>query len=96
MSEAAGLCGYAFDKYKKKDENNDKKFNLKEIAVTDLSAGESAERLKFAAAQIATRELANEPGNVINPPPEKTEKPSRNQVQRLLVNCLRMMITINL
>ena len=68
LSEAAGLCGYTFDKYKKKDEDDDKGFSLREVAVTDLSAGESAEGLKFAAAQIATRELANEPGNVINPP----------------------------
>lgn len=68
LSEAAGLCGYTFDRYKKKDEDNDKGFSLREVAVTDLSAGESAEGLKFAAAQIATRELANEPGNVINPP----------------------------
>ena len=60
MSEAAGLCGYAFDKYKKKDEDDDKGFSLREVAVTDPSAGESAEGLKFAAAQIATRELANE------------------------------------
>lgn len=67
LAEAVGLCGYAFDKYKKKEED-DKGFSLREVAVAELVEKDSAEGLKFAAAQIATRELANEPGNVINPP----------------------------
>ena len=67
LAEAAGLCGYVFDKYKKK-EDDDKGFSLREVSVANLSGKDSEEGLKFAAAQLTTRELANEPSNVINPP----------------------------
>jgi len=67
LAEAVGLCGYVFDKYKQK-EDDDKGFSLGEVFVAELSEAAATEGRKFAAAQIATRELANEPGNVINPP----------------------------
>ena len=67
VAEAVGLCGYVFDKYKQK-EDDDKGFSLGEVFVAELSEEAAAAGRKFAAAQIATRELANEPGNVINPP----------------------------
>ncbi|PIE54631.1 MAG: aminopeptidase, partial [Dethiosulfovibrio peptidovorans] len=67
MAEAVELCGYVFDKYKQK-EDDEKDFSLREVFVTELSEEDAAEGRKFAAAQIMTRELANEPGNVINPP----------------------------
>lgn len=67
MAEAVGLCAYVFDKYKQK-EDDDKGFSLREVFVAELSEEEAASGRKFAAAQLTTRELANEPGNVINPP----------------------------
>jgi leucyl aminopeptidase len=73
LGEAAGLCGYAFDKYKKKEDddadNGDKKsgFILEEIFVSKLDAEKAARGRIFGDAQCFARDLANEPGNVINP-----------------------------
>ena len=54
LGEAAGLCGYVFDKYKKKDESYEP-FSLTEIYSDVYDA------------QVYSRGLANEPGCVINP-----------------------------
>ena len=67
LGEAAGLCGYAFDKYREKKED-DEEFALKEVFAGGLAGEEAEAGLTFAAAQIAARELANEPGCVIDPP----------------------------
>lgn len=67
LGEAAGLCGYEFDKYKTKDEHYEP-FALSEI-FTDIEDIDKnfAKGLTFADAQIFSRELANEPGCVIWP-----------------------------
>ncbi|MDR2175800.1 MAG: leucyl aminopeptidase [Synergistaceae bacterium] len=68
LGEAAELCGYVFDKYKKKEDGDEGKFVLKTV----FAPGADAEKVKqgqvFARAQILARDLANEPGNVVNPP----------------------------
>lgn len=66
FGEAAGLCGYVFDKYKKKDENYEP-FALTEIYSDVYEPEEFTKGLTFADAQVYSRELANEPGCVINP-----------------------------
>lgn len=65
LAEAVGLCSYTFDKYKKKDD--DKSFSLREVTISSLSQDKAEDGAKYAASQVYTRELANEPGNVINP-----------------------------
>lgn len=66
FGEAAGLCGYVFDKYKKKDENYEP-FALTEIYSDVYEPEAFTKGLTFADAQVYSRELANEPGCVINP-----------------------------
>lgn len=66
LGEASGLCGYVFDKYKKKDEHYEP-FSLTEIYSDVYEPEEFSKGLTFAEAQIYSRELANEPGCVINP-----------------------------
>lgn len=66
LSEAAELSAYNFDKYKSK--NNDyEPFSLNEIFIDNFSEDEILTGKKFAQAQIFSRDLANEPGCVINP-----------------------------
>ena len=64
LGEAAGLCGYTFDKYKTKDEDY-KPFALTEI-FTDID-GDFAGGMKFAEAQVFSRDIANEPGCAVCP-----------------------------
>jgi leucyl aminopeptidase len=68
LGEAAELCGYVFDKYKKKEEENKGKFGLKKIFAPEIGAAEVKKGQIFAQAQTRARDLANEPGNVVNPP----------------------------
>ncbi|GHV37747.1 putative cytosol aminopeptidase [Synergistales bacterium] len=71
LGEAAGLCGYSFDKYKKKEDGDgdgDDAFALKEIFVRSFDADVAQKGAAFASGQCIARDLANEPGNVINPP----------------------------
>jgi leucyl aminopeptidase len=66
LGEAAELCGYSFDKYKKKED-----FSLAAIAVAGLDekALKHAEKGRiFARSQCFARGLANEPGNAVDPP----------------------------
>jgi len=71
LGEAAELAGYAFDKYKKKDDEktgkNDGKFCLKEIFTPDFDKKKVTLGRIFGDSQRYARDLANEPGNVINP-----------------------------
>lgn len=67
LGEAAQLCAYSFDKYKKKDEKDKGEFALKEIYLQKLDKNQLEMGEKLAAAQIFARDLANEPGNCINP-----------------------------
>ncbi|MCL2009155.1 MAG: leucyl aminopeptidase [Synergistaceae bacterium] len=68
LGEAAELAGYVFDKYKKKDENNDDgKFSLRKIFAPRLDEKKVALGRIFGESQRFARDLANEPGNVINP-----------------------------
>ena len=75
LGEAAGLCGYSFEKYKTKEEKdeggngngNGKKFVLKKIFIDGGDAKKTALGQIFADAQCFARDLANEPGNVVNP-----------------------------
>ncbi|MBQ7156034.1 MAG: leucyl aminopeptidase [Synergistaceae bacterium] len=64
LGEAAGLCGYVFDKYKAKKEDYEP-FALKEV-FTDID-GDFAKGLIFAEAQKYSRDIANEPGCAICP-----------------------------
>ncbi|MBQ7543802.1 MAG: leucyl aminopeptidase [Synergistaceae bacterium] len=64
LGEAAGLCGYVFDKYKAKKEDYEP-FALEEI-FTDID-GDFARGLTFAEAQIFSRDIANEPGCAVWP-----------------------------
>jgi leucyl aminopeptidase len=70
LGEAAELCGYVFDKYKKKEDGDKgkEKFVLKEVFVPGLDAEKAKKGQVFARAQLYARDLANEPGNVVNPP----------------------------
>ena len=67
LGEAAGLCGYVFDKYKEKKEGEYEPFALKEIFVPGLVPEEARRGQVFAGAQLAARALANEPGCAISP-----------------------------
>ncbi len=67
MSEAAELSAYSFEKYKTKDKDYES-FSLDEIIVDDIKDEKKISDAKiFAQAQIFSREIANEPGCVINP-----------------------------
>jgi leucyl aminopeptidase len=67
LGEAIGLCGYSFEKYKKKEEKNEGNFVLKEVFIDQFDMKETARGQAFADAQCFARDLANEPGNVVNP-----------------------------
>lgn len=67
LGEAAGLCGYVFDAYKAK-EDDDEPFALREVLSPGLRSEEAKRGLTLAEAQTWARALANEPGCVINPP----------------------------
>jgi len=78
LGEAAALAGYAFDKYKKKDEKSgksstDKKekengeFLLREIFTVRPEEKKVTLGRIYGESQCFARDLANEPGNVINP-----------------------------
>ena len=66
LGEASGLCGYVFDKYKSKDEHYEP-FSLEEIFCDVYEPEEFEKGLKFADAQIFSREIANEPGCAVWP-----------------------------
>ena len=68
LGEAAGLCGYSFDKYRKKDEKGNGTSVLEEIVVAGCDERRVRIGQVFASAQRLARGLANEPGNVVNPP----------------------------
>ena len=73
LIEAAELASYKFDKYKSKshdeDSKDEKDFALNEIFVLNKLCDKCSAKGKiFAESQIFVRELANEPGCVINPP----------------------------
>ena len=61
LGEAACLCSYVFDKYKTKDENYEP-FSLEEIYSDLYEPQEVNKGMKFAEAQIFSREITNEPG----------------------------------
>ena len=66
FGEAAGLCGYVFDKYKAKGEDYEP-FALENI-FTDIEDADGFRKGQiFAEAQIFARELINEPGCAICP-----------------------------
>ena len=66
FGEAAGLCGYVFDKYKAKGEDYEP-FALEEI-FTDIEDSDGFRKgLVFADAQVFARELINEPGCAVCP-----------------------------
>jgi leucyl aminopeptidase len=67
LGEAAGLCGYSFEKYKKKEEKDGESFVLKKVFVDEADTEKTALGQIFADAQCFARDLANEPGNVVNP-----------------------------
>ncbi|MDR2137822.1 MAG: aminopeptidase, partial [Synergistaceae bacterium] len=67
LGEAAELSGYAFDKYKKKDDDDKSGFVLEEIFAPKIDAEKAARGRIFADSQCFARDLANEPGNVIDP-----------------------------
>ena len=60
LGEAGGLCGYVFDRYKTKGKD-DEPFSLTEI-YSDVYDDDVETGMKFADAQIFSREIANEPG----------------------------------
>ncbi len=68
LGEAAGLCGYAFEKYRKRDEKENGLFVLEELFVAKCDERHVRTGQIFASAQRLARDLANEPGNVVNPP----------------------------
>ncbi len=66
FGEACGLCGYVFDKYKAKKDDYEP-FAL-DVVYSDVYAPDEFEKgMKFADAQKFSRNIANEPGCVINP-----------------------------
>lgn len=66
LGEAGGLCGYAFDSYKTKDKDYEP-FSLDEIYSDVYDEKEISNGLKFADAQIFSRNIANEPGCSVSP-----------------------------
>ncbi len=60
LGEAGGLCGYVFDTYKTKGKDYEP-FSLTEI-YSDVYDDDVSAGMKFADAQIFSREIANEPG----------------------------------
>lgn len=84
FGEAAGLCGYIFDKYKTKDEDYEP-FALKEIYSDLYEPEEFSKGMTFAKAQIYSRELANEPGCVISP--ETLAKKAEELASELGIEC---------
>lgn len=70
LGEAAGLCSYAFDKYKTKDEHYEP-FALEEIYSGVYNDEENREAVStgmiLAEAQVFARSIINEPGCVIWP-----------------------------
>ncbi|MBQ7732871.1 MAG: leucyl aminopeptidase [Synergistaceae bacterium] len=84
LGEASGLCSYTFDKYKSKDKDYEP-FALESL-FTDIDEPEEFSRgQKFAAAQIYSRELANEPGCVINP--ESLAQKARELAKEFNLEC---------
>jgi leucyl aminopeptidase len=70
LGEAAELSGYVFDKYKSKGsegEKNSGKYFLKKIFVGHMDKKKISLGRVFGDAQRFARDLANEPGNVVNP-----------------------------
>ncbi|MDR1730628.1 MAG: leucyl aminopeptidase [Synergistaceae bacterium] len=78
LGEAVELCGYVFNKYKgkanqdKSARENENEFSLSEVFVPGSTLSKDWEAQTgigrtFAAAQKTARSLANEPGNVVNP-----------------------------
>lgn len=65
LGEAGVLCSYDFDKYKTKGKD-DEPFSLSEI-YSDVYDDEVATGMKFADAQVFSREIANEPGCSVCP-----------------------------
>lgn len=65
LGEAGGLCGYVFDTYKTKGKDYEP-FSLTEI-YSDVYDDDVSAGLKFADAQIFSREIANEPGCSVCP-----------------------------
>ena len=65
LGEAGVLCGYDFDKYKTKDKDYEA-FSLAEI-YSDVYDDEVETGMKFADAQVFSREIANEPGCSVCP-----------------------------
>lgn len=84
LGEAAGLCGYAFDKYKSK-EDDEEPFALREVHMPGLVPEEAARGKVFAAAQTAARDIANEPGCVIGP--EDLAERAREMARELGLAC---------
>lgn len=74
IGEGAALAGYRFEKYHEKDEED--RFAVPEVVFIPGGDGEGLERGRIVAlAQCCARDIANEPGNVINP--ETFEKAAR-------------------
>ncbi len=65
LGEAGGLCSYTFDSYKTKDKDYEP-FSLTEI-YSDVCGDEVSAGMKFAEAQIFSRNIANEPGCSVCP-----------------------------
>ncbi len=65
LGEACGLCAYEFDTYKTKGKDYEP-FSLTEI-YSDVYGDEVSAGIKFADAQIFSREIANEPGCSVCP-----------------------------
>ena len=65
LGEAGGLCGYVFDTYKTKGKDYEP-FSLTEI-YSDVYDDDVSAGMKFADAQIFSREIANEPGCSVCP-----------------------------
>ena len=65
LGEAGGLCAYSFDSYKTKGKDYEP-FSLAEI-YSDVCGDEVSAGIKFAEAQIFSREIANEPGCAVCP-----------------------------
>ncbi|MCF0248377.1 MAG: aminopeptidase, partial [Synergistes sp.] len=64
-AEGAVLACYRFDKYVKKEENDN--FVAPSVVIRGVSEEDAHRGSVFAEAQCLTRSIANEPANVINP-----------------------------